>query len=836
MFEMSSFKWMKRCLWLKYAAAFGVGILLVNCGGIRKLRKSDPDIALRLPAKSAQAESLASSDTARAPKIISFRKADGTEMFFTPMTIDTATGEKIMTVAIDEVVISALNRRNLVERNGKINIEFVVTVPPSFQDKEWRLLVDPQLKKGSDTLSLDPLVYTGNKFRSMQEQQYSRYEKYLGNIVDSTHYFDAFGRKYQYAKYMNQVRQDRMRYTMLHSRIGEMTPDQAMCDPLVGWSSTREQRRLASYLRGYVRFADRSAARNTTYISNTTNKFDHLNDYFSPRYKYEGVDVLPGGEVYTRIEGKYPDLADRNREDYLRSMVVTPKAARRRVKKADKEALRQLAAERMIYTGYDTDLVKGLLRQTDDSTTLTHYRIKKGELAYFLQDLNQIDTVAVRQRMMRHAQLENNRRAASRSDAAFSRMVRYPYPSAARLDTVIYQNDGSIQYLYSEQVEADENTSRLHLFLRGGIVDRSGRQYDLRRSDTLNYTVASMTTFLDETPRYMQRIITRDAEANARFYFTFPVGKSTLSDTMAVNRRQLHAVKDLTRSLMTDPIYIIDSITLRATSSPEGTWAVNDRLARERAEALRQVLVGEFRILYDSLKISVTYSLDGEGKVVANNEQDEGLPDLPHLLRTKWLAEDWPGLCRMIEQDPEMPNKEEVLAMIDRQGDADKREWDIRAKYPKAYERIRAQFYPQMRAVDFRFNLHRRGMQQDTVYTTEIDSQYMHAVELLKKRRYEEALKILRTYEDRNTALAYMSLGYDAAAYRILRNNPSYDELADVQYMLAILASRQSDEEQAVQYFLRSVELRENLKFRGNLDPEISRLIRKYGLFREDFY
>ena len=53
--------------------------------------------------------------------------------------------------------------------------------------------------------------------------------------------------------------------------------------------------------------------------------------------------------------------------------------------------------------------------------------------------------------------------------------------------------------------------------------------------------------------------------------------------------------------------------------------------------------------------------------------------------------------------------------------------------------------------------------------------------------------------------------------------------------MLAILAARLEDEERAVQYFLRAVELRENLKYRGNLDPEISRLIRKYGLFREDF-
>lgn len=31
-----------------------------------------------------------------------------------------------------------------------------------------------------------------------------------------------------------------------------------------------------------------------------------------------------------------------------------------------------------------------------------------------------------------------------------------------------------------------------------------------------------MTSFLDERTRYMQRIVLRDAEANARFFFTFP--------------------------------------------------------------------------------------------------------------------------------------------------------------------------------------------------------------------------------------------------------------------------------------------------------------------------
>jgi hypothetical protein len=152
------------------------------------------------------------------------------------------------------------------------------------------------------------------------------------------------------------------------------------------------------------------------------------------------------------------------------------------------------------------------------------------------------------------------------SPAAFARLVRHPYYADARLDTVICRPDGRIDYYYTEQVQADENTSKLYLCLAGEVEDRSGRTHRITRSDTLTYNVASMTTFLDETTRYMQRIVLRDAEANARFFFTFPSGKSTLVDTLTANRRQIAAVRSLTRGLMTDPVYIIDSITLRASA------------------------------------------------------------------------------------------------------------------------------------------------------------------------------------------------------------------------------------------------------------------------------
>lgn len=222
--------------------------------------------------------------------------------------------------------------------------------------------------------------------------------------------------------------------------------------------------------------------------------------------------------------------------------------------------------------------------------------------------------------------------------------------------------------------------------------------------------------------------------------------------------------------------------------------------------------------------------------MVVEGEEEEKLPDLPNLLRSEWLAEDWDELARLVRADTAMTDKEEVLAMIaDRETAPDAREYRIRLKYPKAYAHMRRNIYPQMRAVDFRFNLHRRGQKQDTVYTTEVDQRYMDALELLKKRRYEEALNTLRDYDDRNTAIAYMSLGYNKAAYRVLMAQPNVDWTAEEQYLLAIIAARLGDEQEAVQHFLRACELRSNLKFRGNLDPELSYLIRKYGLDQQDF-
>lgn len=114
------------------------------------------------------------------------------------------------------------------------------------------------------------------------------------------------------------------------------------------------------------------------------------------------------------------------------------------------------------------------------------------------------------------------------------------------------------------------------------------------------------------------------------------------------------------------------------------------------------------------------------------------------------------------------------------------------------------------------------------------DSLYTKGVRALRDRNWEEALEALAPYEDYNSALAYVSLEYNATACGVLEGC-GY-EAANVCYLKALAYSRRGLEEQAVEQLCRAVELEPTYRHRGNLDPEIASLINKYALFEEEEY
>ena len=122
-------------------------------------------------------------------------------------------------------------------------------------------------------------------------------------------------------------------------------------------------------------------------------------------------------------------------------------------------------------------------------------------------------------------------------------------------------------------------------------------------------------------------------------------------------------------------------------------------------------------------------------------------------------------------------------------------------------------------------------MVKDTVHTTVPDTVYMKGIAALKDRDYRKALDYLRDYKDFNTAIAYVSLDYNASAMSILQK---LERTPQVNYMLALLYARNNADQNAVQCYLDACREDPSFVFRGNLDPEIYTLVQRYGLNRNE--
>lgn len=353
-------------------------------------------------------------------------------------------------------------------------------------------------------------------------------------------------------------------------------------------------------------------------------------------------------------------------------------------------------------------------------------------------------------------------------EAAFNRFVKFPYPEDARLDSVV-ERRGMMTYYYSEEVPTDETSKRMTVTLEGKVLGIDDSSYRIK-------VVDKYVTVMD------------------RSYIRYHLGRTEVVDTLADNSRELAKIADLIRRIVDQEEFFVDAITLTATASPEGSHAANERLARGRAEALKRYLVKCYGRQVDT------------------------------MLTVRWVAEDWDELTRLIKGSRELPHRDEILALIAAEKNPDRREQLIRQRFPAAYAYIRSALYPHLRAVNFRYDLRRKGMVKDTIHTTELDTAYARGVELLQKRKYARALYILNDYNDRNTVVVHLSLGHDERALELLAALPKD---AVTEYLRAIACSRLGRKEEGRSHFLEACRMDERMEYRGNLDPEITELLKE---------
>ena len=113
----------------------------------------------------------------------------------------------------------------------------------------------------------------------------------------------------------------------------------------------------------------------------------------------------------------------------------------------------------------------------------------------------------------------------------------------------------------------------------------------------------------------------------------FRQGKIDLSPSVGDNRSALARIADSLRTSYADSIYRLQRILVVGGASPEGSVRINRWLSEKRAGVLFDYL-SRYGALPDSLKAS------------------------------EFLGRDWGGLIRLVMDDPDVPYREETLALL----------------------------------------------------------------------------------------------------------------------------------------------------------------------------
>lgn len=414
-----------------------------------------------------------------------------------------------------------------------------------------------------------------------------------------------------------------------------------------------------------------------------------------------------------------------------------------------------------------------------------------------------------------------NRRRSLRRDKMYRKYIKVPLDSAGiRLDSVLISSDSNFVYNYLQTIWTRPRLRKVDVILQGEIYQENRKIYDIPATDPLTFYVSSVSSFVDNTEKYLTKVLERKAEANTACYIEFAVGSSEVDETLGENPGEISRIRGNLSSLMQDREFDLDSIVVTASASPEGTESFNRSLSLRRSRSISEHFSGWMRHFRDSLDRERGFSVDEYGKITSGEHME-----IPLLGRSD--GENWQMLDWLVERDTVLTqaDKESYRKHAETAADPDRREWSMQKE--GYYKYMREALYPRLRVVRFDFFLHRKGMVKDTVHTTVLDSTYMRGVDAIRERDYKTAVTLLRPYNDYNTAIAYVSLDYNASAMEILRN---LEATAQVNYMLAILYSRQGDYRKAVEHYLRSCTQEPRYVHRGNLDPEISVLIKRYDL------
>ena len=394
----------------------------------------------------------------------------------------------------------------------------------------------------------------------------------------------------------------------------------------------------------------------------------------------------------------------------------------------------------------------------------------------------------------KHLKVKRNEWKKRNKDRMFRKYVKDPIvKEGIRLDTVLLSGE-TFLYRYVHTFRSRPGLKKVMLTLDGKLYEKGECIATLPFPEELTFYISSLSTLADMRPKYRMMILERMVYDQTKALIDFSLGSSVIDTLLGDNASELRRIRKCIDGVCAREEFVLDSLVIVASCSPEGSFGLNSRLSRARSEAVksyvRQYVPSEWK---DALKASE-------------------------------LPENWKQLRLLVQNDTVMDKDvvRKILSMTEDLSCPDMVE--RRLSSLGQYRYMREKLYPQLRSVSFDFYLHRAGMVKDTVHTTQLDSVYMSGLAALKALDYKTAVLILRPYDDYNSALAFMSAGYNHSALDVM-NRLSKDD-PKVCYLMALVLSRLEQYDEAMKYFELCLMYDPYMEHRANLDPEMAELIR----------
>ena len=168
--------------------------------------------------------------------------------------------------------------------------------------------------------------------------------------------------------------------------------------------------------------------------------------------------------------------------------------------------------------------------------------------------------------------------------------------------------------------------------------------------------------------------------ASSKFYtiggtarVVFKVNDARIRPDVSQNRQELDKLTAMLNEVLSDPTAEVQRVVICGYGSPDGPFAFNERLARQRTNNLK-----------------------------AYTARYAGIPQ--NAIEVRYVAEDWEGLAAFVQNASltQLPHRDQLLQVIRSNRNPDKKERIIRRQYPKDFNYLKKHCLAQLRRTDYR--------------------------------------------------------------------------------------------------------------------------------------